>query len=142
MESIVLLDTAWGRRFGGINAFNRDFAGGLAQELGRDGTVYCAVLKGDEADEADAKLLRVKLIWFEEKDGDAAFFDPRFVADVRDMLRTKHGVPAVDYWIGHDVISGAAAVRASQKGGRAALIMHMSFREYGALKYPGDPKAL
>ena len=43
-SNFMLLATAWGARHGGINAFNRDFAVGLATALGTDGTVFCAVI--------------------------------------------------------------------------------------------------
>ena len=50
MPNFLLLATAWGPKFGGINAFNTDFAKGLAAHLGADGRVFCAVFNPTRED--------------------------------------------------------------------------------------------
>ena len=45
MPNFILLATAWGPKYGGINAFNMDFAVGLASFLGKNGQVFCSAFR-------------------------------------------------------------------------------------------------
>ena len=131
--NLVLLATAWGPRFGGINAFNKDFAEGLADVMSDHGRVFCACLEptADEVREAD--LRRVTLIPV-RGNADLGIFSEDWLEDTRGWL-TLRGVSVVDCWIGHDVVSGRAARIARQKfGGSLALIHHMSYSDYQGYK--------
>ncbi len=136
---IVLFATAWGPKHGGINAFNRDFAAGLAEVLGVSYSVTCVVLADDAADRKEAQTLGVKLVSIDQKGG---VFDPKWISIVEDAF-TKH---CIDYtntcWVGHDVISGAIAMEAEKRlGGQSALIHHMALREYQSQKYSDSASA-
>ncbi|CAH0242525.1 glycosyltransferase [Roseomonas sp. CECT 9278] len=129
---IVLFATAWGPKHGGINAFNRDFAVGLAELLGAPGAVICVVLTAGLADRADSEPHNVTLISIDQ-DGDT--FDPKWLAIVAEAF-AKEGIDtASTCWVGHDVTSGAIAIEAAQRfSGTSALIHHMAFREYQSQK--------
>ena len=61
MPNFVLLATAWGPKYGGINAFNMDFASGLACYLGDSGQVFCAVFRPTAEDCETARAKGVHL---------------------------------------------------------------------------------
>lgn len=133
--NIVLLATAWGPRYGGINAFNQDFAVGLATALSESDRVFCAVLDPTDADLADAARQRVTLIPVESKQS-ADRFDISWSYDILIWLKRHQGTPQIDWWVGHDLTSGEAALAAAQiASGGAALIMHMSYIDYQAPKH-------
>src|SRR5690606_11724612 len=56
-------------------------------------------------------------------------------------LAEHRATTAVDVWVGHDVISGEAALEAAKTGGRAVLIHHMDFFDYQNLKGGSGEKA-
>lgn len=135
MEKFVLLATAWGSQHGGVNSFNRDFAGGLAEALGQKGQVFCAVLEATKDQIEDAKHLNVDLLSL----GGSDEFSSNQIEIAKRLLKERFGAATIDYWIGHDVITGFAAVQASKPSSRAALIMHMDYKSYLAIKHPGRP---
>jgi glycosyltransferase involved in cell wall biosynthesis len=133
--NIVSLATAWGPKFGGINAFNRDFAVGLKAELRSGGRVFCAVIDPTDAEIADAESCGVEIVRVRKGVGQAEFGIDG-IGDVATWLKSQPERLAIDVWIGHDVVSGAAAQHASaQLGGAAALIHHMSYINYQAFKH-------
>ena len=132
---VVFLATAWGAMFGGINAFNHDFAVGLSEEFGAGGEVFCAVVNPLDSHVAEAKRLGVTLIPVTGKGNSGGEFNPAWVDDVTNWLKSERHGSRVDWWIGHDVNSGFAAVDASTKaGGSAALIHHMAYISYQGIK--------
>ncbi len=62
MSNFLLLATAWGPKFGGINAFNMDFAIGLAKHLGKEGKVFCAAFRPSREDFESASSGGVHLL--------------------------------------------------------------------------------
>ena len=129
---IVLIATAWGPEEGGINAFNRPFAEGLAS-VGR-GTVEisCAVTNWTADAARDAEIAGVRLIPI--KGDEEKRPNRNCCVEIRTYL-TNHGATTmVDVWVGHDVISGEAALEGAKTGGQAALIHHMDFFEYQNLE--------
>ena len=62
MSALYLISNAWGPKFGGINAFNTDFAKHLGLALGHQVEVGCIVLAADEKDIDDAAKHQVDLI--------------------------------------------------------------------------------
>ena len=143
MTNVLLLATAWGPRHGGINAFNHDFAIGLADVLGKTGTVYCAVLSPTKRDEDDALLLGVTLINV-DRDPTSSRYDPSWALEIRDQLQQKHGDPRIDWWVGHDLISMAAALRGREAAdcGGVAAIKHTSYFDYKSRQYGSGAKAI
>lgn len=138
---IVLLATAWGPRFGGINAFNQDFAIGLSARLERTGRVFCAVPDPTAAELEDAKSNNVILVSVLNKRNKDEF-DDSWTHDVLAWLGNEYPGAHGDWWVGHDVVSGEAAIRgASLAGGAAALIHHMNYIDYYAFKHDDAPSA-
>jgi hypothetical protein len=133
--NIVLLATAWGPQFGGINSFNRDLASGLAEELRGRGRVFCAVPNPSPQDKADAASVRVTILPLEGATA-SENFDPNWTAEVHKQLTAELGTQHNVWWVGHDVTSGRAALAGAEANdGQAALIMHMSYVDYQSVKH-------
>ena len=144
MTSILLLATAWGPRHGGVNAFNQDFAIGLADVLASNGKVYCAVLRPTPQDQEAASCCGVTLINV-DRDPTSSRYDPAWALEIRDQLRLMHGDPRIDWWVGHDLISMAAALRgreAANCGGVAAIKQMMQWYKKDAILPPEPSEAL
>src|ERR1043166_4537309 len=133
---ICLLATAWGPTFGGINAFNQDLSIGLAESLGSSGQVFCAVIDPTDGDIGHAQSRGVTLIPIRDKSHKEEF-DTSWIYEIHAWFRENGLEGLIDWWIGHDVITGRAALRAPNiAGGSPALIHHMSYASYQA--YKGD----
>ena len=135
MPNFLLLATAWGPKFGGINAFNMDFAIGLAKHLGPGGRVFCAVFRPASEDFENAKSGGVHLLGIDRPEESPAY-DKSWALDVWREFQSKHSTDQIDWWVGHDVTTGAAATEGpSITGhGKSALIMHMNYADYQAYK--------
>src|SRR5688572_12749928 len=131
MPNILLLATAWGPRHGGINAFNMDFAAGLAGYLKPSGRVFCAVLHALREDCDRAQGVGVTLIPI-EKNIDSHSYDEDWAFTIWERFQKQYPGTPIDWWVGHDVTSAAAALRGAQVagGGRSAVIMHMNYADY------------
>lgn len=138
MEQLVFITTAWGPKHGGVNAFNTDLAKAARVLLG-PGTVLCVVLDATEEEVREAENAGVKLLALGIKGADRV--DETHAPGLLDAVRAH--VKDVRWWIGHDVISGPAAValRANGQGrarqGKSAVIHHMSYIDYSAVTH-GD----
>jgi len=125
----VTFATAWGPALGGVNSFNRDFAVALAKAL--ECRIACVVPGASDADVQDAREGGVALLRIGSK--------PQEEFDVASAsLVTKlEDFSQVEYWIGHDILTGefASKVRAAAQRGRLALIMHQSYDDYAAVKH-------
>ncbi len=136
--NIILVATAWGPRFGGINAFNQDFALGLASYIAPasvpDRKVFCLVPKCSRAEIEAAERGGVRLVEIPE----AQDSNLPFGAIAPAVQLASPGIPPMgsnDYWVGHDVITGSAAITAAHaSGSKSALIMHMNFESYKYLQ--------
>lgn len=132
--NIIILATAWGPKFGGINAFNQDFVLGLGTYVAPasvpERTVFCLVPRCTTEEIAEAKKRNVCLVEVPEAQGS----EPAFEAIAATVLAKHEDLPALgphDFWVGHDVITGRAAITAANaSGSKAALIMHMNFGAY------------
>jgi glycosyltransferase involved in cell wall biosynthesis len=126
---ILLLATAWGSRHGGVNAFNRGLALGLAGRLSH-GSVTCAVPEADPSAIEDAATLGIQLIGL-EKDGRPLTTPEAW----RDALASMEELVLPTIVVGHDVITGEAAnLVATAMGVRSAFIHHMHYQAYLGFK--------
>lgn len=132
-KSIVFLATAWGPRLGGINSFNMDLAVAIAALLGSSYDVYCVVLEYVNGDIENAKELGVELLPLNVADDR---YDEHRAFETWEKLRVKKSDINVEWWVGHDVISGVAANALPEIAGqgRSAVINHMSYIDYCAYK--------
>lgn len=125
---IVLIATKWGPAEGGINAFNQSLAIGLAKVGHPSHKIACAVtnwsLEASHAAEKDG----VKLIPIRHGDNERPL--DTCGSEIVAWL-TKHDMTdPVGLWVGHDVVTGRAAVSAAEHGGRVALVHHMDYHDY------------
>jgi len=135
MPNFMLLATAWGPKHGGINAFNMDFACGLAAHLGESGKVFCAAFRPSLEDCEKAKEGQVSLVSI-DRPVDSPAYDKSWAYDVWQELQKMHPNECIDWWIGHDVTTGLAAIEGPivAEHGHSALIMHMNYADYQAYK--------
>lgn len=129
---IVLIATAWGSEEGGINSFNRPFAEGLAHVGGGSVEISCAVTNWTADAARDAQKAGVLLIPIRGDEEKLPLRD--CYTEILAYLEKHRATTTVDVWVGHDVISGEAAVKGAKTGGRAVLIHHMDFFDYQNLK--------
>ena len=142
MSELVLLDTAWGPRHGGINSFNMDFARALGRLLGPQ-RVYCVTLEEPKEDEVTLVAGQVTLLHI-GVDRNHTYFEASRADDVVRKLAEADFAPGeATWWIGHDAITGEVAnhlVEVSGKG-KSAVIHHMSFIDYQSFMYSDAQKA-
>ena len=135
MPNFILLATAWGPKYGGINAFNMDFAVGLASFLGKNGQVFCSAFRAAKEDFENAAAKGVRLISI-DRPMDSAGYDKSWALDVWQQLQKECPGERIDWWVGHDVTTGWAAVEGPSVAayGKSALVMHMNYADYQAYK--------
>jgi tetratricopeptide (TPR) repeat protein/glycosyltransferase involved in cell wall biosynthesis len=126
--TIVTLATAWGTRFGGINAFNTELVKSLGILPGRDYDVLCIVPGTVPQELIDECTLRFGV-------GLVTTKGPLAAAEVIRILdATTH--PERFLWVGHDDKTGPLALDLKQlaPGSRAVLINHMAHGAYQSIK--------
>src|SRR5215211_7538463 len=135
MLNFMLLATAWGPKYGGINAFNMDLAIGLANHLGEKGKVFCAAFSPSKEDVDNAGAKQVHLLSI-DRPIESPAYDKSWALDVWRKFQEKFTNDCIDWWVGHDVTTGWAAVEGPSVAGRgqSALIMHMNYADYQAYK--------
>jgi hypothetical protein len=135
MPNFMLLATAWGPKHGGINAFNMDFSIGLTSYLSGTRKVFCAAFSPSEEDVAHARKQQVHLVRV-DRPVDSAAYDKSWALDVWNRFKKEYPHECIDWWVGHDVTTGWAAVEgpAVAGHGKSALIMHMNYADYQAYK--------
>jgi glycosyltransferase involved in cell wall biosynthesis len=123
---LVALATAWGPRFGGINAFNAELLKSLGILPGRDYELVCVVPAGAETQERiDECRLRFKV-------------DLRCIDGAAEIIQQLGATnePERFVWIGHDDKTGPLALelKALAPGSRAVLVHHMAHGAYQSVK--------
>jgi glycosyltransferase involved in cell wall biosynthesis/energy-coupling factor transporter ATP-binding protein EcfA2 len=127
---VVFLATAWGPTYGGINAFNTDFARALSQIL--SGRVACVVLSASDADIRSASAAGVTLLQVGQSRSHSDF-DASRAHDVLMALRNAGVHPAAGtWWVGHDAHTGELAneMPKASEAGKSVVIHHMSYEDY------------
>jgi hypothetical protein len=130
-HTLIALATAWGPKYGGINAFNYDLLIAVALANWRWLRVVCVVAQCTEADVQKAKdQYQVELINLGLTEGKIG---KEHAALAWSKLQAAGFSDANDrtVWLGHDRITGAVCIElAKANGGRSALIHHMSYAHY------------
>ena len=69
--------------------------------------------------------------------GETGAFDRSWAHDVWEKFQQRFPDTSIDWWVGHDVTSGEAALKGPEVAGagRTALIMHMRYLQYQAVKH-------
>ena len=130
--TLIALTSQWGSQYGGINAFNTDFLEGMSETYGSQVNIVCVVDRADEQDVITATEKGITLVVARNTLNDTSVLD-MFAKTILETLASHQIQPNLEYtvWLGHDRISGAAALAASKHcGGRSALIHHMSYASY------------
>jgi tetratricopeptide (TPR) repeat protein/glycosyltransferase involved in cell wall biosynthesis len=132
MHSLITFATQWGSRLGGINSFNTDFLEAFGAAYYNSVQVICIVAEATDAEIEKASKSHVILLPLPYTPLEKTFSKDQAQAGI-DLLR-QHGIsfePERTIWLGHDRITGAAAIEAANiAGGRSALIHHMSYDHY------------
>ena len=130
-NALIALATAWGPRFGGINAFNCELVKSLGIQTDRDFDVFCIVPHATEDEIETAKRsYQVHIIGLGHAD---ATFGDSVVEDIGKVL-VEHELGHI-IWLGHDDKTGPLALQLRNTlGGQAALIHHMAHGAYQGYK--------
>ena len=131
---LITFATRWGAQFGGINSFNADFLAAVAAKFYENTRVLCVVLAATDDDRAAAKHESVELISLsiDQKDFPIAL-EPAAWELLELAIGQAQLIDAQIVWLGHDRITGAIANQAAKvRGGRSAVIHHMSYGRYEA----------
>lgn len=126
MSIYVLFSTSWSAENGGINAINYDLASALnanAQEI------YVIVSDATEPNRIDAARLGIKLRVASDDYSKLHNWLPTLLEDFKSSLAGEC------IWVGHDTITGGAALLARKTlGGKSVLLHHMDYSNYYHLK--------
>lgn len=125
----VTFATAWGSAHGGINSFNRDFCCALAKCLTCGVACVVPAASGEERGDAASEGVVLLPIGSDPKE---AFDD-----DSATRVLALADLTGVEYWIGHDIVTGefAAKVMNLAARGQLAAIMHQSYEAYAEIKH-------
>lgn len=131
MYTLVSFATEWGSKFGGINSFNADFLTAFGAAYHHSAEIICVVAHAPEVQkEVTTEYVNVTALPYAPE---ARVFDSSIGEAAVDLLRNRHinFDPDKTIWLGHDLITGEAAVAAAKMaGGRSAVIHHMSYDAY------------
>ncbi|MBT9100014.1 tetratricopeptide repeat protein [Methylovulum psychrotolerans] len=132
MYSLIAFATQWGSKYGGINSFNTDFLTAFGQYYHPQVQTVCLVTSMTEQEVDEANKVNVTLVELPYKPDDKLFTDKHAKSALAELKEQAIIFdPARTVWLGHDRISGAAALEAAKlTGGRSALIHHMSYDAY------------
>ena len=141
--TLIAFASYWGSKYGGINAFNADFLAAMSiaffDENRGKVNVVCVVNAAEQQDIDDAKNKQVTLVPLPYPPDDPHMGEKHAKAAIAAM--DEQGIafdPKTTIWLGHDRITGGAALAAvTQAGGRSALIHHMSYDHYEAFAENG-----
>ncbi len=135
MKAIVFIATAWGRKYGGINAFNADLCRSMPAVLPNSCIVHCFVIEAEARDKEAATLHNIMLHQIDSH-GKNEQKQAREIMDIMQLFPDQD----VQWWIGHDVITGGVAqiCRDESKVGSLAVFHHMSYNSYSTHKNTGN----
>ena len=132
MYSLITFATQWGSKLGGINSFNTDFLQAFGAAYYTGVQVICIVAEATDTEIKKSKNSHVILLPLPYIPLENTFSKDQARAGI-DLL-AQNGISydaERTIWLGHDRITGAAAIEAANMaGGRSALIHHMSYDHY------------
>lgn len=133
-DKIIFIATAWGSKYGGINAFNEDLACAVADLLSEQYQIVSVVIKASSKEVEAARKKGVELVPLSRRDEMDRFEDEDVGEILARITSTSEG--NIAWWIGHDVFTGDIAIEAARasKNGRSAVIHHMDYEAYESYK--------
>jgi len=132
--SVVFITDRWGYTRGGINVFNAEICSAMAEVLKGDSVrVLCAVQAASNEERVHAAARGVELIVLDESGAEEQMARHRAHELIAHTTKVSGG--HVEWWIGHDVVSGALARGAADlvPGSRCAIFHHMNYEAYKGL---------
>jgi glycosyltransferase involved in cell wall biosynthesis len=132
MYTLIAFATQWGSSHGGINSFNSDFLTAFGVGYHQNAQIVCVVTEASpealsEASRAHVKLLPLPYVPV-AKSFDSAIGETGVDLVMKSQIKFD---PDRTIWLGHDLITGEAALAAAKTaGGRSAVIHHMSYSDY------------
>ncbi len=130
-HNLIAFATAWGPKYGGINAFNYDLLIAVAAAHWSWLQVVCVVAEcTDEEIQTARDQFQVVLIGLGLQNGS---INKEHATLAWSKLQSASLNETTDdtVWLGHDRITGAVALELTKtQGGRSALIHHMSYTHY------------
>ncbi len=130
-RTLVAFATRWGSQLGGINSFNADLLIALHAAFYQSAQVVCVALNASDGEIESAHRDGVTLVSLHavEEKNFAATMEPAAWQALQQAVRDLNVHKTV--WLGHDRITGAVALAAAKaRGGKSALIHHMSYVHY------------
>jgi tetratricopeptide (TPR) repeat protein len=135
MYTLIAFATKWGSKYGGINSFNADFITKFGAAYQESVQTICIVdeVTQEIIDEV-FKASRVRLVSLPYIPQSTTFGPKEGKAGVNELKNLDIDfIPDKTVWLGHDRITGEAAIAAAEiSGGRSAVIHHMSYDAYEA----------
>jgi hypothetical protein len=130
-HTLIALATAWGPKYGGLNAFNYDLLIAVAAAHWSWLRVVCIVAECTETEVQSAQdQYQVELINLGLTGGSIGK-EHAALAWSKLQAAGFSKVPDNTVWLGHDRITGAVTIElAKSHGGDSALIHHMSYAHY------------
>lgn len=123
--ALVIFATAWGARHGGVNSFNMELCTALVRVVENKYKIICIVPGvGSETQAVIDGVEVVSLLG-------SGVTDQLEVNRAYEVVKRLENNYKVLWWIGHDVITGPIAFKASElAGGKVAVIHHMNYAAY------------
>ena len=132
MYTLVTFATQWGTKYGGVNSFNADFLSAFGFAYHASAQIVCIVASATPEETEPASKANVRLVPLLYTPQEKVFGAAQAQAGI-DQLKCLNISfdPDKTVWLGHDRITGEAAIAAAKSaGGRSAVIHHMSYDHY------------
>jgi len=130
---IVFIATGWGPKSGGINSLNYDLCINTGELNREKADVFCITPDAEQSDISEAKESGITLISLDDKG--ANNYKEEQTKIIWSLLHEK-GIDVVDYWVGHDIMSGIVGMKLKNISGCGSLVVfhHMNYGAYESLK--------
>lgn len=132
MFSVISYASEWGYSHGGINSFNTDLLCALGFAYPRGVQIVCVVSSATQKQIREASNANVTLVPLSKTTQNKQFSKEEAQDGIEQL--GHHSVvfdPDQTIWLGHDLISGQAAIESARIAkGKSALIHHMSYDHY------------
>jgi glycosyltransferase involved in cell wall biosynthesis len=132
MYTLVTFATQWGTKYGGVNSFNADFLSAFGFAYHASAQIVCIVASATPEETEPASKANVRLVPLLYTPQEKVFGAAQAQAGIDQLKRLNISFdPDKTVWLGHDRITGEAAIAAAKiAGGRSAVIHHMSYDHY------------
>lgn len=130
MYTLITFATQWGSNYGGINSFNADFLAAFGAAYHHSAQIICIVSPPEQVTQPANEYVTLLSLPYAPK---SRLFDSSIGEIAVDLLQKRDINFDSDktIWLGHDLITGEAAIAAARvAGGTSAVIHHMSYSDY------------